>query len=1282
MSTHILRKLYNYSIYLIGFIVLISALFATLIRVFLPDFGMYRSEVEGWVSNYMELPVAIHSISAEWVGWTPHLRLEQIDLMDSTGTNPILFIGNAHISINLSASIFNRQIIPEELVVAGLDMTISRLKDGSINIQGLESDRNSENIESNNELDNWLLNQSTIRIENANIQWHNVLHNQPILPLTNVNLNLQSSQDKIKIDGNTDLPSDYGDTMEFTINAIGDLLSSNWSAEVFLKADNIKPENWYKQNWPDFLVLTDGNTSISLWSSFRDAKIENFRGELKAEDYNVYTQQNHVAKLVNLDTEISGQHESTGEWSFSINLNSLETENGLWPPSFYTVSTSNLQSQNSQHVNIEYDYIKLNDAFPVLEHFISTTKPYIKNLSGELINGTIIYNADESPENKFYINTTFQNFTPEITNLSSTLTDITGQISGGITEGKINFHENHAKFNHLEGEDLVYLNGSIEWKKPDNAYEIRANDFTLRNNSINASLDWNISWAPDLNVDFSATVMDSDITNVINYMPYANTFRARDWLKRSINSGHLRNLQVDFKGNPNDFPLNNDITDFNATASIENINIKFSDRYPNITNLNANVEFNGLEMLMKINKGKIFEANINSATAYIPNLYLREKLLSISGVVDGNSQDLKYFIDQSPLSNDIIISTISRSLMPNGSLSMALDMSIPIRNPEQKLKLDGTINLQDASIQSNKVNLVLSKLSGDLKFTESSLTANNLGAIYDDREVTLDISGSKFNNTFPANITLSGDADSDFIYQQLNKYLPDSTKTTQKITNNISGITNWGASIIYSKDPTNNELQRQLIIKSNLIGMELDLPQPLAKKDYETTPLYFSKYLGIEQDKNIIFNIGDINTVLTYENAPSKKIEYINISTNKNISPSDNKTGVHISGNYDSIDINELLSLLNTNKAKNNNITSLPVNIDIETKKLWYLGQVFEEISVKGQTDKNYDWDYVLESEAIKGKLKVAKLQNEGTHVIADLDRLTLTSNNGGNKSIIDPSKLPTLFAKVKHFNYNAMDLGTLTLTALPSESGLLIEDFTFSKPQLHIQATGKWSKNRYTGSMSNFLINVHSSEFKEILSTFEFDDNFISKAETKIIIDANWPGSPSGFSLAKINGTINLDINKGHLLDIQPAAGRLFGLLSLQTLPRRMVLDFSDLFGEGMAFDSISGQFNINEGNAYTDNLTMRGPSVKVDITGRAGLSTQDYDQIATVTPQISDSLAVASGFLGPVGIGLGTVLYLAGNMFEPLQDSINKIMKVEYSIKGSWSDPVIERTDKNKKS
>lgn len=130
-----------------------------------------------------------------------------------------------------------------------------------------------------------------------------------------------------------------------------------------------------------------------------------------------------------------------------------------------------------------------------------------------------------------------------------------------------------------------------------------------------------------------------------------------------------------------------------------------------------------------------------------------------------------------------------------------------------------------------------------------------------------------------------------------------------------------------------------------------------------------------------------------------------------------------------------------------------------------------------------------------------------------------------------------------------------------------------------------------------------------------------------------------------------------------------------MQTLPRRLTLDFSDLFGDGMAFDVIEGNFIIRNGDAYTNDLVMKGPSVDILISGRTGLSTHDYDQIAIVTPQISDSLAVASGFLGPMGLGLGTVLYFAGNLFEPLQDSINNIMKFQYSISGSWNDPVIEK-------
>ena len=109
---------------------------------------------------------------------------------------------------------------------------------------------------------------------------------------------------------------------------------------------------------------------------------------------------------------------------------------------------------------------------------------------------------------------------------------------------------------------------------------------------------------------------------------------------------------------------------------------------------------------------------------------------------------------------------------------------------------------------------------------------------------------------------------------------------------------------------------------------------------------------------------------------------------------------------------------------------------------------------------------------------------------------------------------------------------------------------------------------------------------------------------------------------MEKIEGQLDMKISEGQFLDINPSAGRLFGLLSIQALPRRLTLDFSDLFDEGFSFDTIEGNFSIQQGHAYTNNLEMLGPSADIYVSGRTGLSTEDYDQIATVTPKISSGL------------------------------------------------------------
>jgi len=224
----------------------------------------------------------------------------------------------------------------------------------------------------------------------------------------------------------------------------------------------------------------------------------------------------------------------------------------------------------------------------------------------------------------------------------------------------------------------------------------------------------------------------------------------------------------------------------------------------------------------------------------------------------------------------------------------------------------------------------------------------------------------------------------------------------------------------------------------------------------------------------------------------------------------------------------------------------------------------------------------------------------------------------------------------------------------------------------MEIAGTGIWSIIN-DEQHSEFNLTLNAASMKTMLETFNYDVAAIEEGETKLTLDAQWQGTPVDFSLNNLDGTLDMEIRKGRFTDINPSTGRLFGLLSLQTLPRRLSLDFSDLFGKGLAFDNIEGHFIIENGNAYTNNLAMTGPSVNINISGRTGLVQQDYDQIATITPKITDSLPVASALFGPIGIGVGAVIFLASEIFNSLPEKIDTLLRKQYTITGAWDDPQV---------
>ena len=137
---------------------------------------------------------------------------------------------------------------------------------------------------------------------------------------------------------------------------------------------------------------------------------------------------------------------------------------------------------------------------------------------------------------------------------------------------------------------------------------------------------------------------------------------------------------------------------------------------------------------------------------------------------------------------------------------------------------------------------------------------------------------------------------------------------------------------------------------------------------------------------------------------------------------------------------------------------------------------------------------------------------------------------------------------------------------------------------------------------------------------------------------------------------------------------GRLLGLVSLAELPRRLTLDFGDVFGKGLAFDSIKGDFHLADGNATTDNLVIAGPAANISVTGRTGLNARDYDQEMRVVPHVGNSLPLVGAVVGgPIGAAAGfAVQGLLGK-------GLNKAASARYRITGSWDKPVMTLVEKH---
>jgi uncharacterized protein YhdP len=262
---------------------------------------------------------------------------------------------------------------------------------------------------------------------------------------------------------------------------------------------------------------------------------------------------------------------------------------------------------------------------------------------------------------------------------------------------------------------------------------------------------------------------------------------------------------------------------------------------------------------------------------------------------------------------------------------------------------------------------------------------------------------------------------------------------------------------------------------------------------------------------------------------------------------------------------------------------------------------------------------------------------------------------------------------RVTEFGIADMRFGSLEASLSRAPMGLSLDQFKTRHPAFTAEGVGNWLVTD-EGQMTGLKLKVDGTDILEMFKALGLGE-MISGNSLTSDADVYWKGGPDSDAVQSLSGQVHLQLDDGTVAEIEPGAGRALGLLSVATLPRRLTLDFRDVFDKGLAFDRISGDFNLVDGNAYTSNMVMKGPSVGIAVSGRTGLVDRTYDQVAVVHANIGSTLPLAGALAG--GPALGAALLIFSEVFKgPLQG----MTRARYKVTGSWDDPLVERLELTK--
>ena len=1258
---------------------ILLALLVGVARLLLPEAVEFKEEIRAGVLEATGFQIDFAMISAGLSVYGPELRFADTSIKWPDGSD-LATADAIAVSLDVLGLLTRGVLVPGRVYIEGVSVDATIAPDGRLIIQGhpWRDFLPPETAGPTPEI-------PEVRLQLANIpfSFKNMQRNGPRIAGVVKRFDAGLDDERIAITAAVDPGSMFGKSIEIEADIPQQLVIADqemqadmpWDLRV--DVDGLQLDNWLEITQIAEFPVMDSDGDAEARVAFRGMRPLAVAAKLRLSELKL-AQPGDVPVLINRLTGDLDWRLIEGGWQASGEGLRIEREESVWPDSAFFVRRYAGPEAGREHITVNATFLRAEDLQPFLQALIPLQLQeagFSGSVTGDLTDlGLELFLQEEQVES-FELDARFANVGYSSFEQGYELSGFSGRVAADNGGGNLEINTRDARFGvaqlFRDVLDVSRLEGLAIWRAGPEGYRVLADGIDLEtpDGSANASLE--LSLDKDFGnpvVDISAEARLDVVAAAPRYLPKVLPPKVLDWLDVALVAGRVESSDIRMQGPLKKFPFPEDEGIFKIGVNFVDGALNYAPEWPLAEQLSGRLVFDGPGLYSTENSGAVAGLELSNMDVRIDDL--RKGVLELNGSGPIRLENLLIFLQQSPVGD--ALGPVFAEVQANGAADASLDLKLPIKSLAD-WELDGRIKTRDAEAGLATLKQRFTAINGSARIRNTQVSAAELTAQLLDEPVTIAVEPITIPDArFSHRASVTGVMPVSKIQTELG--IPESRLLDGEINITAQALFPSGA-------PSGGEFS--LLLRSDLVGLSSRFPYPLNKAKAQTEGLQLeltfpergTTHIYGSMKRGLSWSLEAVNQ------ADGWDLTRGTIQRDVLIPAMPEEDGLTLAGQLDSLDLDAWTTVLGESEPAigqpqtASGWQKLFRSADVQIGELFAIGHRFVDVDADVLFGPD-DWDIRVAGPWTEGDLDVPYDFRGQQPVVLEMERLLLIEprESGSNDSDaqLDPRTLPGIRGQVKDFALGNLRLGLLDVDVRRIPGGLKSARFSTQSPSFNTEVSYDWLVVD-NAQRSRLHLELRSNDVEKTLVKLGYAP-LVRARRGRVTADLLWEGGPGMNSVYASTGKIDLSIRDGSVAEVDAGGGRILGLLSVTSLPRRFALDFKDISEDGLAFDKINGGFRIDFGNAWTCNLGLEGSVADMGIVGRTGIQAQDYDQVAAIRPHVSNLAPVAGAFLAGPTVGIATLL-----ITQIMKKPLSSIGESYYQVTGGWDDPLFVKVDRD---